>query len=100
MRIEVESSNVEERGGFIKSGERKGEKWSMRAQVGWLYNGGKYPVKVSLPLSDDQQPYQPGFYTFAPECFEAGDFDRMQFARRIVLVATEAAVKPQLTAAK
>lgn len=91
MRIEIESNAVEQRGGTIKSGDRKGEQWSMRSQVGWLSNGGKYPVKVSIPLKDDQSPYGAGFYTFAPECFEAGDFDRLQFARHLSLLPVQAA---------
>lgn len=92
MRIEIESGEAETRSGVIKNGERKGEQWSMRSQVGWLSNGGKYPVKISVPLADDQQPYAAGFYTFAPECFEAGDFDRLQFARKLVLVPLVEAV--------
>lgn len=93
MKIEVDSATVEERGGVIRSGERKGEEWKMRAQVGYLYNGGKYPVKVSIPLRDDQPAYGVGMYTLAPESFEVGDFDRLQFARHLVLVPLVEAVE-------
>lgn len=91
LKIEIESSAVEERSGTIKNGDRKGEAWRIRSQTGWLYNGSKYPVEISIPLRDDQGAYGPGDYTIAPESFESGEFHRLQFARQLVLVPLVAA---------
>ena len=81
MKIEIASVKLDERKGTIRDGARKGEQYHIRQQEAWLHNGSLYPVKVMLPLEEEQQPYQPGAYTFSPESFEAGDYDRLQFAR-------------------
>lgn len=81
VKVEVAEVKLDERKGIIRNGDRKGEEYHIRQQEVWLHNGSLYPVRVMIPLELEQPPYQPGAYTFAPESFQAGDYDRLEFAR-------------------
>jgi len=82
IRIEVDSTAVDERGG-----NKNGKDWKIREQFAYAHvldeNGkpGKYPVRCRLGLEKDQPAYQPGMYTFDPSAVIVGEFDRLALGR-------------------
>lgn len=107
VRVEIVSSQVEERKGKISKGERAGQDYHIRNQEGYLHNGHAYPERFSFPLGD-QPAYAPGMYLLAPASYEVGrEYGSLQIARRLVLVREDqanplgesAAAKPAAKAA-
>lgn len=90
IRIEIQSDKVDERGGTIRNGERAGQTYHIRQQEGWVFNGKAYPERFVISLQDGQQPYAPGMYLLSASSLEVGDYDRLQFSRRIELVRESA----------
>ncbi|AUD60368.1 hypothetical protein AYJ58_13170 [Shewanella sp. Pdp11] len=45
-------------------------------QVGYMYTGGRYPVKVQIPLKDGQPAYPAGQYFMHPSSFQANKFNK------------------------
>jgi hypothetical protein len=82
IRIEVVSSNIDER-----SGNKNGKDWLIREQGAWAFvldaegNPSKYPVACSIMLEKGDMPYQPGFYTVDPRSIYVGDFRRLEIGR-------------------
>lgn len=83
--IEVESTATKEKSGISK---KTGELWKMVFQQisisGHLQDGfiAKHPRETTIQLdSDNPQPYPPGRYAFAADCFYFGDFDRFTMGR-------------------
>lgn len=97
MKIEIAAVKLDERKGVVRTGDRAGQEYHIRQQEAWLHNGDLHPVKVMVPLEPEQQPYQAGSYTFAPESFEAGDYHRLQFARypKLAPLLADASVSPR-----
>lgn len=93
IRIEIQSDKVEERGGTIQRGERAGQSYHIRNQVAWIHNGQAYPEKFVISLQDGQGAYPPGFYLLSSESLEVGEYDRLQFSRKLVLVPDTSAAK-------
>lgn len=91
MKIEIKTSEV-----ITKSGTSKnGRQYSIREQVGYaLIPGEAYPVRVSLPLRDEQPAYQPGMYQVLDESYMVGDFGRLTIGRlQLAPVAASASGK-------
>lgn len=82
IKIEVESSTVDER-----SGVKNGKPWTIREQGAYAHildefgKPGKYPVRCRLGLEDKAPAYQPGMYTFDARAIIVGDFDRLGLGR-------------------
>lgn len=59
-------------------------------QTGYIWQGGKYPVEVSLDVPD-AGPYRPGFYFVGGPIFSSGDYQRLQFkgGRDLKLIAVD-----------
>ena len=83
--IEVESTATKEKSGISK---KTGEVWKMVFQQisisGHLQDGflAKHPRETTIQLdSENPQPYPPGRYAFAADCFYFGDFDRFTMGR-------------------
>lgn len=45
-------------------------------QVGYMYTGGRYPVKVQIPLEEGQLAYPAGQYFMHPSSFQANKFNK------------------------
>lgn len=48
-------------------------------QTGFIWQGSKYPVEVSLDVPEGKAPYRPGFYFLGGPIFGAGDYGRVNF---------------------
>jgi len=63
-------------------------------QTGYIWGGGRYPVKISVEIPEGQGPYRPGNYLLGGEVFEAGDFGRPKFnGRKMILIDANDAAK-------
>lgn len=91
MRIEIADGQVDIKGGTIQNGKRAGEPWEIRTQIGYMHNGGLYPVKCKVTLPKGHAGYAAGFYTFAPESYVTGDYGAPQLGQVHYLVREEAA---------
>lgn len=45
-------------------------------QIGYMYTGGRYPVKVKLPMESGQPAYPAGQYFMHPSSFQATKFNK------------------------
>lgn len=48
-------------------------------QTGYIWQGGRYPIEVSIDIPEGQGPYRPGLYLFAGPMFESGKYGRVEF---------------------
>lgn len=94
IKIEIQSAEVKTKSG---NSARTGKPYSIREQTGFAFTHSRdgklnpYPVKVSITLGDDQQPYAPGVYQLAPESLYTNRFDQLEISP--VLKPLAAAVK-------
>jgi hypothetical protein len=92
IRIEIDSTTVEER----KGTSAKGKPYLIREQSAYAHvldekgKPGKYPVRTRISLDDGQEPYAAGNYTFDARAVIVGDFDRLTLGR-VKLVPLKAA---------
>ena len=47
-------------------------------QNGYMYNGGRFPVLVEIPLEEGQPAYPPGDYEIHPSSFQANKYNKME----------------------
>ncbi|WP_345854867.1 single-stranded DNA-binding protein [Shewanella algae] len=47
-------------------------------QIGWMWNGSRFPVQVQIPLEDGQPPYAPGDYSIHVSNFRANRFQKIE----------------------
>lgn len=81
IKVEVKSTEVVTKSGVSA---RTNKPYSIREQVG-VYaflsdRDGKpnpYPTRITISLRDEQQPYDPGLYTVAPESFYVDRFNAL-----------------------
>ena len=92
IKIQVISDAVEERGGTIQRGERKGEEYHIRNQEAYVHNGHAFPERFTISLGQDRPAYAPGMYYIDPACIEVGDYDALRFARSLQLMNEEQAI--------
>lgn len=48
-------------------------------QTGFIWQGSRYPLQVSIPIPDGKPPYRPGTYVLSGALFESGKFQRIEF---------------------
>lgn len=67
----------------IRNGVNKtsGEVLTFREQLGYIYNGGIYPEKVTIPVDKDSAPYPVGFYTIDDSSYGVGNFNAIAIKR-------------------
>ncbi|MCX2534991.1 DNA-binding protein [Plesiomonas shigelloides] len=58
-------------------------------QIAYAYTGDVYPVKIKVSLEEGQAPYAAGKYHLHPKSFVQGKYDKLEFARNLVLVPAE-----------
>lgn len=83
IKIEIQSAEVR-----VKSGvsARTGKPYQIREQDGYAHTfdrHGKpnsYPVRLSVSLGDDQQPYPVGVYSLAPESLYTNRFNQLEIS--------------------
>lgn len=63
---------------------------TFRSQKAAILRENDFPLPFSVSLQDDQQPYPKGLYEFDASSLEAGPYDGLKFARRLVLVPVPA----------
>lgn len=96
IKIEVVSAEVATKSG---TSSRTGKPYSIREQVGYAHvtdRAGapkKFPVEIKVPLSDDQTPYAPGFYTVAPCSFYVDRFGGLTIGLELEPLAAAKAIK-------
>lgn len=56
-------------------------------QVGYMYTGGRYPVKVQIPLEEGQPAYPAGQYFMHPSSFQANKFNKPEINPFKVILA-------------
>lgn len=76
--VEIDGSGIEQ--GRTYTDKKDGLTKPLRGrQTGYLWQGGRYPVEISIDIPDGKGPYRPGLYMFAGPMFEAGKFGRVEF---------------------
>ncbi|MHB0991636.1 MAG: single-stranded DNA-binding protein [Burkholderiales bacterium] len=92
IKIEIKSDKVEAFSGVSK---KTGRPFSMNNQTGYANlidaNGEVLRQAIKITLSDDQKPYQPGFYTLAPSSFFIDSFSRLVVGRIALLPFAQSA---------
>lgn len=73
----------------------RGERGAMTlcSQVAFAHLGGRFPVEMSLSLQEGDAPYPAGKYYLDASSFEVGQYDRLGFARNLVLIPIDQATK-------
>lgn len=56
------------------------------SQVAFAHLGGRFPVEFSLPLQKDDSAYPAGKYYLHASSFKVGDFGRLAFERKLLLI--------------
>lgn len=93
IKIEIKSAEIRTKSGVAA---KTGKPYSIREQDGWAFTLGRdgkpnaYPVKLSLSLRDEQQPYQPGVYTLCPSSLYTNRFDQLEISPVLVPMVAEA----------
>ncbi|EGR2117535.1 single-stranded DNA-binding protein [Vibrio cholerae] len=66
----------------------KGDRAEMTlySQVAFAHLGGRFPVEFSLPLEKGDAPYAEGKYQLHASSFKVGDYGRLTFERKMVLI--------------
>jgi hypothetical protein len=47
-------------------------------QVAYMYNGGRYPVRVEIPMEEGVPAYPAGFYQLHTSCFQASKYNKIE----------------------
>ncbi|SDP38492.1 Helix-destabilising protein [Ralstonia sp. 25mfcol4.1] len=88
IRIEIESTEVKQRGGISN-----GREWKIRAQQGWAFlcdqagQPNRHPTRIEVRIDEGQQPYAAGVYTLSPASFWADKYGKLTVSPRLVPVA-------------
>lgn len=110
--VEIDGSGIEQGRTYQEKGTGLTKPLRDR-QSGWLWQGAKFPTKISVDIPEGKQPYPNGSYLMSGEMFGSGDFDRLTFngtrhmtlipvgeaASALKAVADEEAAAPKLKAA-
>lgn len=81
IRIEIQSADITTKSGVSA---RTGKPYTIREQIGYAHTvdrNGKpnpYPVRLSMTLGDNDQPYAPGNYQLAPESLYTNKFNQLE----------------------
>ena len=83
IKIEIQSTEIRVKQG---TSARTGKPYSIREQDGYAHTHDRtgkpnpYPVRLSIALEDDRQPYPAGFYTLAPESIYTNRFNQLEIS--------------------
>ncbi|AXH73370.1 MAG: helix-destabilizing protein [Inoviridae sp.] len=47
-------------------------------QVGYMNNGGRYPVRIEIPMEESQRAYTAGVYSIHPSSFQASKYNKIE----------------------
>ncbi|WP_305829479.1 single-stranded DNA-binding protein [Photobacterium leiognathi] len=83
IEIFKENESIDTR--TIPANEKRGE-LKLYSQVAYAHLGGKFPVETSISLEEGQPAYIAGKYELHQSSFQVGNYDRLEFSRKIVLV--------------
>lgn len=76
--VEIDGTGVEQGRTYID--KKDGLTKPLRGrQTGFLWQGARYPIEVSVDIPDGKGPYRPGLYVFAGAMFGAGKFGRLEY---------------------
>lgn len=92
--VEIDGSGIEQ--GRTYTDKKDGLTKPLRGrQNGFLWQGGKYPITISIDIPDGKPPYAPGSYVLCGSLFEAGKFGRMEFkgTRDLTLISVAMAAE-------
>lgn len=90
--IEIFQDNVVVDERVLPANEKRGA-LTLRSQVAFAHIGGRFPVEMSLSLQEGDAPYPAGKYFLDASSFEVGQYDRLGFARNLVLIPIDQATK-------
>lgn len=76
--VEIDGSGIDQ-GRTYKDKETGTTKPLPGQQTGYIWQGGKYPLKVSIPIPEGKPAYRPGSYLMSGEMFASGQYDRIEF---------------------
>lgn len=97
--VEIDGTGVEQGRTYTEKGTGLTKPLRGR-QTGFVWQGGRYPIEVSIDIPDGKGPYRPGLYMFAGPMFEAGKFGRIEFkglrSVELIELATAAELLGQL----
>ena len=91
IKIQILSETVEERGGTIQRGERKGETYHIRNQEGYVHNGHAFPERFQIALGE-RPAYPVGMYYLDPATVQVGDYSKIEIGRSLLLLTEDQAV--------
>ena len=99
VKIEIHNTNVRQ-SGF----QRKGTWVDLYSQTAFLHTEEQpYPkeFEITLPRERKGKPYEPGFYTLAPESLyvDARNFNKLAVNPVLMPISSNAAQRPQQAAA-
>ncbi|QWF18584.1 single-stranded DNA-binding protein [Lysobacter capsici] len=91
IKLQILSAQVEERGGTIQRGERKGEPYHIKNQEGYVHNGHAFPERFKISLGE-LPPLQPAMYYLDPASIEIGEYGDLRIARSLKLLTEDEAI--------
>ncbi len=66
-------------------------------QNGYMYNGGRFPVLIEIPLEEGQSAYVAGDYEIHPSNFQASKYNKMELNPfKLILVPFQLAEKKKV----
>ena len=92
--VEIDGSGIEQGRTYTEKGTGLTKPLRGR-QTGFLWQGSRYPLQISVDIPDGKGPYRPGLYVFSGSMFEAGKFGRLEYkgTRDCELLPVEDAAK-------
>ena len=85
--IEIDGSGIDQGRTYVDK-KTQATKPLPGRQTGYLSQGDRYPIKISVDILDGNVPYRPGLYLMSGALFGTGDFERVTFkgTRNLVLI--------------
>lgn len=83
IEIFKENESIDTR--TIPANDKRGE-LKLFSQVAYAHLGGKFPVQTTIGLEEGQPYYAAGKYELHQSSYQVGNYDRLEFARKIILV--------------
>ncbi|MFQ6310393.1 single-stranded DNA-binding protein [Lysobacter capsici] len=91
IKLQILSAAIEERGGTIQRGERKGESYHIKNQEGYVHNGHAFPERCKISLGE-LPPLQPAMYYLDPASIEIGEYGDLRISRSLKLLTEDEAI--------
>ena len=77
LKIEIDAQDVVIKSRTFKGRDGKPDRISY-SQDAYMYNAGRFPTRVELPLDEGVPAYPAGFYTFHHTSYSVGKFGKME----------------------